>query len=180
MLIAVVDDETAVRSTLLELIPRWFSQKGALPHNFEVRYEDYDDGSLFLSAAQERNFDLVILDIYMMGKSGIETASLLRKLDPRCPVIFITSSKDHMADAFSVHAFDYLVKPIDPDKLFATLDDALCVLPEFQPALELNVNGGSVSVLYPDIRCIISDSQYCIVHGEDALQLLHKRLECYA
>ena len=51
------------------------------------------------------------------------------------------SSEDHMGDAFSVHAFDYLLKPLNQDRLFTCLDDSMKLLPKPEEYLSFTSNG---------------------------------------
>src|SRR5690606_8358588 len=63
--------------------------------------------------------DLLFLDINMPGRSGFE---LLESLDPAPQVIFVTAYDEHALKAFEVNALDYLLKPIDPERLEAAIN----------------------------------------------------------
>jgi len=73
------------------------------------------------AAAQIRRLepDIVFLDVEMPGKTGLQ---LLEELDDLPPVIFTTAYQDYAVRAFEVSALDYLVKPIAPERLAASLD----------------------------------------------------------
>jgi len=63
--------------------------------------------------------DVAFLDIQMPGMTGLELA---RELGPRPPlVVFVTAYDQHALAAFDVHAFDYLLKPVEPARLRTTL-----------------------------------------------------------
>lgn len=64
----------------------------------------------------------VFLDIYMNGITGIETAEVIRKTDANLLLIFITSSPEHMADAFRIHAYEYVTKPFEKSRIFRLMD----------------------------------------------------------
>lgn len=66
----------------------------------------------------EKRPDLIFLDINMPGRTGFE---LLEALDPTPQVIFVTAYDEHALKAFEVNALDYLLKPIDPDRLDAAI-----------------------------------------------------------
>jgi len=66
----------------------------------------------------EKRPDLLFLDINMPGRSGFE---LLESLDHAPHVIFVTAYDEHALKAFSVNALDYLLKPIDPERLAAAV-----------------------------------------------------------
>ncbi|MGI9545243.1 MAG: LytR/AlgR family response regulator transcription factor [Cyclobacteriaceae bacterium] len=63
--------------------------------------------------------DLLFLDIQMPGKSGFE---LLEMLDAVPEVIFVTAYDQYAIKAFEVNALDYLLKPVEPERLRESLD----------------------------------------------------------
>ena len=95
--------------------------------------------------------------------SGIETAMKLREKDSHALLIFLTSSPEHMSDAFRCHAFDYLVKPFDLEQMKKTILDALAFLPEKEQYLNLSVRKQNVPIFYSDIRYVLASSNYCMV-----------------
>ena len=68
-------------------------------------------------------FDLIFLDILMDGMDGMETAGRLRERGGRSLLVFVSSSRDYVFDAYDVEA--YLVKPVDERKLRRVLLRAL-------------------------------------------------------
>ena len=64
----------------------------------------------------------VFLDINMPGINGIDIAQKIRKFNPFIPIIFVTSYRDYMEQVFEVQTFDYIVKPIEPQKLTKVFD----------------------------------------------------------
>ena len=70
-------------------------------------------GAALLEAAREDPpFDIVFLDIYMPGESGLDVARALREISPETGVAFVTTSREFAVEAFSMHALHYLVKPV--------------------------------------------------------------------
>jgi two-component system LytT family response regulator len=67
--------------------------------------------------------DLVLLDIQMPEMSGLEVAAVL-EAETRPHVIFVTAFDEYAIRAFEVHALDYLLKPIDDERLAAALEHA--------------------------------------------------------
>ena len=107
------------------------------------------------------------MDIYMGPRSGIETAMKLREKDSHALLIFLTSSPEHMSDAFRSHAFDYLVKPFDLEQMKKTILDALAFLPEKEQYLNLSVRKQNVPIFYSDIRYVLASSNYCMVYTKE-------------
>jgi two-component system LytT family response regulator len=65
--------------------------------------------------------DLVFLDIQMPQKNGFELVSGLRSLNLHPVIVFVTAYDEYAIRAFKVSAFDYLLKPVDPEILAATI-----------------------------------------------------------
>ena len=78
-------------------------------HELSVSF--FESGDALLKSHSPADYDVAFLDICMPGTNGIETARQLRELSPSLPLIFITSSGDHVWQALSIHPFDYLLKP---------------------------------------------------------------------
>ncbi|KAF6569853.1 response regulator transcription factor [Paenibacillus polymyxa] len=70
-------------------------------------------------------YDLFILNIEFPNLSGIEIAKTIRKNNYTCPIIFISSFKEYMEQAFKVNPFDYILKPVTKNKLYPALDRAI-------------------------------------------------------
>jgi DNA-binding LytR/AlgR family response regulator len=70
-------------------------------------------------------FDVLLLDIYMPGILGTDAARELRDMGDNCQIIFMTTSRDHAIDAFSVDAAQYLVKPYTEKEFFSALEKVM-------------------------------------------------------
>lgn len=116
--IGICDDEMGVRVFLDCVITDYFMQKGLL---FEVK--KYAAGTALLQS--EDQLDILFLDISMPGLDGIETGRRLRKKGQEVKIIYITAYEHYALKAFEVKAFQYIVKPIEQDKLYEVLDWAI-------------------------------------------------------
>ena len=116
--IAVCDDEIIACSNMAARIRNIMEQMKApcLIHQFNSGQE--------LLQAPER-FDMVFLDIIMRDLDGMSAAQLLRTKSPDTILIFISSSREYVFDAYDVEAFQYLLKPIDVGKLRRVLQKAV-------------------------------------------------------
>ena len=70
-------------------------------------------------------FDIYILDIIMPGVNGIHLGVERRKHDYIGKILYLTSSREYAIDAFQAKASEYLLKPVEKNKLFVALDDAI-------------------------------------------------------
>jgi two-component system, LytTR family, response regulator len=82
------------------------------------------NGQQALEAIAEHSPDLVFLDIQMPGIDGFEVIRQLQA-DNLPMVIFVTAFDQYAVDAFKVHAVDYVLKPIDDDRLHEAIDRAV-------------------------------------------------------
>jgi two-component system, LytTR family, response regulator len=78
------------------------------------------NGKEVIAALKKSRFDVLFLDIQMPGRSGFE---VIEQIGPaQMPVtVFVTAHNEYAVQAFEVHALDYLTKPVEPERLQATL-----------------------------------------------------------
>ncbi len=77
-----------------------------------MKLTTYTCGEDFLAEYQLRRFDLVLMDIYMDGMTGIETATELRKMDNDVAIAFTTTSLDYALESYRLEALKYIEKPV--------------------------------------------------------------------
>ena len=114
--ILLVDDELVVRDSL----NRMFQDEG---------YETsaVAGGREALEGLNAGDFDLALLDIRMPGMDGMELQSRLHEVDPELLIVIMTgyASVDTAVQALKRGAYDYIVKPVDPDELLHLISKAL-------------------------------------------------------
>lgn len=106
--ILVVDDELIIRESL----SGWLSRDG-----YEV--DSVASGEEALEVLTNRIIDIILLDIKMEGMSGMEVLNHVKENYPEVDVVMITAygSVPSAVQAMKSHAFDYLLKPFDPDEI---------------------------------------------------------------
>lgn len=141
---------------------------------------DYKDGEYLLEDFLEHNilFDILFLDIYMPGLNGIEIAAKIRDCMKDVKIIFVSSSKEHYPEAYDVFAFNYLIKPLNQEKLNRVLDEALTSITNdkerFQQ-IQFSYKGIIYHAVFRDILYIESRDKIIFFH------ILEKpTLKCYA
>ena len=111
--VMVVDDENLAREELCFLL----EQSGGTEIVGQA-----SDGVQALKLCGELRPDLLFLDVQMPGLTGFEVARRLIDAEILLPLVFVTAFDQYAIDAFTVNAVDYLLKPVDPDRLDQTLD----------------------------------------------------------
>lgn len=120
--IAICDDEPQELVNAQAILSKY-----AFEHSeHEIKTCSFSAPLELLSYVSEQGgFDVLLLDVYMAGLLGTDTARELRQLGDEVEIIFLTTSKDHAIDAFEVDAAQYLVKPYAETGLFAALDKVI-------------------------------------------------------
>lgn len=150
-------------------------------YEFMVRRFESAEKLLDLMEREEYTFDLLLMDIYMPGATGIETAKKLRQMGNSSRIIFLTTSREHALEAYSVNAVQYLVKPISPDALYPVLDGVFDALREeaFQYVLFQTDNHVRKVAVSDIICCEAQRKKQCVylTDGESiTLHLTMKKL----
>lgn len=135
----IIDDERLARKDLISLLSEH--------PNIKVVGEA-DDVSSAIQAIEQLNPDIIFLDIQMPGESGFD---LLNKIKVEAKVIFVTAFDEYAIRAFEVNALDYLLKPVNPDRLVRTIE-RLEQEEETEPIEQRNLN-------YDDRLFLMVDNQ---------------------
>ncbi len=102
--IAILDDN---QEDIFQIQETIFNMQG----NWHI--DQYSEGQKLIEAVKSgKKYDLLLLDIYLRSESGIEIAKEVRRMIPDVPVVFITISREHAVEAYSMDALHYIVKPI--------------------------------------------------------------------
>lgn len=173
----LVDDEPLAREELAALL----EEVGGVKVVGEA-----GNGKDGLLKARELAPDVMFLDVDMPGLSGVEVSSLLP--EPRPALVFVTAHQQYALDAFDEAALDYLLKPVDPERLTKTikrLDNVIQAQSDDSPLERLACyQGNTVRLVAPkDIDCAYVDltgtqvvSQGELLHCQLPLKTLEARL----
>ncbi|MBF4807099.1 LytR/AlgR family response regulator transcription factor [Lancefieldella rimae] len=175
----IVDDEAPARSELkylleesgrVDLIVEATSAREAVERLMEVRV------------------DVMFLDISMPKTNGMQLAEALHKLKNPPQVVFVTAYSEYALDAFGVDATDYLMKPVETDRLAQALDKIVehikpLNLPVSVERIPVVKSGSKVLVPIDQIRFIEAKDDYSCIYTESdrflstiSLQKLEDRL----
>ena len=115
----IVDDEAPARSELRFLL----EETGRVDTIREALNAREAVESLVKSKeGTDQRIDVIFLDISMPKTSGMQLAEALHKLKNPPAVVFVTAYSEYALEAFNVDAVDYLMKPVETDRLNRALD----------------------------------------------------------
>lgn len=156
---AVVDDIRQCRNEIRDCLNRYLDENYA---GESPIIEEFESGEEFLSRFTPEAYDIIFIDQYMEGLSGISTAEKIREKDELVAVVFVTTSLDHAIDSFSVRACGYLVKPFSYEKFEKTME--LAHLVKIRNARFIRVEQSKL--LLREILWCDRAEHYALVHTE--------------
>ncbi|MDO4290107.1 MAG: LytTR family DNA-binding domain-containing protein [Eggerthellaceae bacterium] len=180
MRIAVCEDDAAEREQLARVLE-------ACDPSMSV--ECFADGAALLGAARvhagapenaraqsgvhtgapfEQPFDIAFIDVYLERENGVDVARDLRASFPEIALVFVTSSREHAVEAFSLNALHYLVKPVTAEGVAEVLNRFGQSFAKRRPAVAFSLGRESRTVYLDDICCIQSfghDKELLLVDG---------------
>ncbi|SHI38018.1 LytR/AlgR family response regulator transcription factor [Pseudobutyrivibrio xylanivorans] len=151
--IAICDDDKLDRDRLHEYVDQYLYERSA---QAEVRVFDHPD--TLIQECESFRPQVYLLDIVMPMVTGIQAARELRWNQPDAQIIFATSESSYALESFDVNPINYILKPVDKEKLFSTLDLALSrVQDEDKKSITIKIKGGLCTlrideVMYIDYR----------------------------
>ncbi len=130
------------------------------------------NGKEVIAALKKSRYDVLFLDIQMPGRNGFE---VLEQIGPaQMPVtVFVTAHNEYAVQAFEVHALDYLTKPVEPERLQATLvrvreriasQAALMTHEQMKSVLHSLENGGGPRQDFPKRLLVHNGAKDSFVH----------------
>lgn len=175
-LIALCDDETAELDKTEQMLSDY--EKKYPETKFAIERFERAEELLYLVREKHYMPDLILLDIYMPDKSGIEVAEELRRMGSKGKILFQTTSTEHALEAFGVDAVQYLVKPVTQQKLFEVLNRFLRELEdERKKYLLLRVRGEICRVALKDIvYCEAQGKKQCLYLADGTQRLLQSTM----
>lgn len=166
MRIAICDDDTIFLSKTVELIKHWKNKP------VDLVIQTFDNGDHLIHMQSKDPFDIIILDIVMPMMNGIEVANEIRTFDNHVKIVFLTTSKEFAIDSYSVKASNYLLKPVQPEKLYLVLDELVSTYKKESHFITIKGLNATYRVQLMDIEYLESQNKHVRVHLVDGHSLV--------
>lgn len=178
----IVDDETTARSELRCQL----EQVGHV--KIEAEAENVREA---IGQLKKYPCDVIFLDINMPDASGLKLAAALRNITNPPQIVFVTAQSEHAVKAFDIGATDYIIKPVEPERLKLALTrvrELISLKAQSRQAEYLIVEKGLKKIFLPisEIRYAIAHDDYAYLQTEterffsaDNITVLEKKLEGY-
>lgn len=165
--IGICDDEASMRRLLRAPLEQKLQLLGA-----DYRIFEYDCGETLLTRPETEWLDILFLDIELKQLSGMETARNLRKRDSHTLLIFVTAYPDFVFQGYEVHAFHYILKPYENQKIMKVLEQAIKELGQNREHyFTLEQKSGTTKIPAKKILAFSSDRRKIIISLEDGNKL---------
>ena len=163
MRIVCCDDDIKTGEQIKEYLKLYFKNVSAPFPDFSF----YSTGKELLAA--ETNIDIAFLDVEMPGLNGIQLGEELKRRFPNIIIFIVTSYPDYLDDAMRFHVFRYLSKPLDKNRLFRNMKDALTKYSSLSKKLQIETKNQVTSVYTRDIIFVEAKERKVFVYTEDGI-----------
>lgn len=161
--VLVVDDEPPIRAELAYLLKR------------DARVGEVEEAGGATEAVEKilaNRPDVLFLDIQMPGTSGVKLADTLRNLKNPPAVVFVTAFSEYAAEAFELDAVDYVLKPVEEERLDKSLDKLELALAARKPAapaapvrrIQVERNGSRTFIPVADVAYFEARADYATAY----------------
>jgi len=160
--VAICDDEKIIRESVKKCLDEYAFQR-----NVDVAYSEFSTGLDFLR--DRSHYNILILD-YQLGDdkdiNGIAVAKRFRKVNQDTRIIFLTSFVKMVFSSFEVDTFRFLLKPLEPQKLFNALDDIRKLEEDDDSSVEIKMDGINTILNAKRILYLEGMGKYALIHTE--------------
>jgi DNA-binding NtrC family response regulator len=161
----IVEDDTGVRTTIVNFLELEGYAVDAVASSDEA-----------LERLSQNAYPIVISDIYIDGRTGLDVLEAARRKDPSCSVILMTArgTMETVMAATRGGAFDYIAKPFDLDRMLETVKRAEAshqpedaeVEPEELPETEMIGSSGVMIEIYKTVSRVAPTDATVLIEGE--------------
>lgn len=162
MRILICDDDAISSEQIQKYVLDYFSRN----HLKTPKIACFPDGNTLLKDEEEQ--DILFLDIEMPGMNGIYVGNELKKRNPNIIIFVVTSYIEYLDEAMRFHVFRYLTKPLDKQRFYRNLKDALRVYYSSTVKIAVETKEGVSTVPESEIVCIEAIGRKVTIHTVNA------------
>jgi len=172
MNIAVCEDIIADADAICDYLSEHFHKNG-----YMGEIHRFTSGEALLDAFSPGLFDVVFLDIYMGGITGVETARKMRETDPGFALVYVTSSDNHAREAYTLRACAYVSKTIGPKEMELALSQCRAVFLKNARFIEVTSNRQAVKIPLAKILYAEVYNRYVLFHTDAGVMTAAMKLD---
>lgn len=170
--IAICEDVKSFAVSLEKNIQVWAASRG-----IKVSIRKFDNGNPLLYCINDNGmFDIIFMDVEMDKMNGLETAEKIREVDFITTIIFISQYEDYYKEAYNVHPFHFLNKPITQDKLDNVMNAYLKMKSQDLETFTFSINKAQFSIYLRDIMYFYSERRHVYAVCKDKTYVFYDKL----
>lgn len=163
--IAVCDDMPDQLAIVASLAKEYIEEKG-----LDAEIHPFPHPDNLLTACETERFHLYLLDMVMPMMNGVQLGIEIRRLDREAQIIYVTTAPEFALDSFTANPLGYLIKPLERQKTFDTLDLAFSKIDTGEEAgIALKTRDGLRVLPHSSIACcerLGNSVRYLLTTGE--------------
>lgn len=158
--IAVCDDNKVDQDYMIGYLREYSAQNGII-----LDIQTFISAEQFLfQYADEKDYQIIVLDIEMAKMNGVELARKLREDNEKIQIFFVTGFSDYISEGYEVGALHYLMKPVIKEKIFNVMDKAVSNLKGKEKVIFVQENGEIQKILTKTILYVEVFCHVCMIH----------------
>ena len=173
--ICICDDEAREISSIKKIIAPKLDLTG-IPYTIK----EFSSGEACLHSVKggKERYDIIFLDIEMDALNGVETARAIRAIDALATIIFVTGYSEYVFDGYEVRAFNYVLKPYQPERILKVLMEAIHEKDtQAGQMLKVETGGKTLKIPWKDILYLQSDKRLVVVQTTTDVFEFYGRLD---
>ena len=171
---ALVDDDPVFLSEISGYLKKYSEE-----FNVSLSVDTFENGVRFLESGT-LTYDIVLLDIAMPEKDGMEVARIIREKDENITIIFITTIAQQAINGYEVGAKDFIIKPVDYDRFSLRLSRILKHVVAGSKEFAIHTQDGVTKLSLSDIYYVESNQHFSTFHtkkGDLTMRIALKDVE---
>jgi DNA-binding LytR/AlgR family response regulator len=165
MRIVICDDMTDQLGRIVELVGAYIQS-----NHIDAEIKTFSHPDMLLQYCEMNQSQLYILDVVMPMMNGIQLGQEIRLLDKQAQMIFVTTAPEYALDSFSVNPLNYLIKPVDKDKLFQALSLTMNRIMSDEQSITIKTKNGLYTISFSSIllcEYVNHTVRYVLTSGEN-------------
>lgn len=160
--LAICDDQPEEQEALLALL-----QQIPIPSVCTL----FGSSEELLEVFRPGKFDLLLMDIYMDGMTGVEAVQRIREIDAHIPIAFTTTSTEHALESYRLSVFKYIEKPVMQKDVHDLLQ-LVKLKKDSMPCLTIKQNGIEEKIPVSDILYLEQQAHHILIVQKNENELL--------
>lgn len=170
--IGICDDSFAFLQQAKFIIEHWDG------YAKDIKTEVFEDADTLIHAHTKHPFDIILLDIVMPLLNGMDAAKEIREADPTVKIVFLTTTAEYAVDSYTVKASNYLLKPVEPAKLFDCLQELISDIESTAKCITVKASDATHRILLSNIEFVESQGKHIVFSMSDG-STLHSNQPLY-